>query len=151
MQTEHLVSVVSGADSKSAKALCEKIDEKVDSFANGNLNHAVDAITLLWKLSRGDKRPYFASPAAANFFGQSPLTTNPSTHRQGQVTSSLVNWKSVEIALIKSIREGIFFDRKYWARNSKAARALRPLYISSIAAGECLPYINDCEWHSLTD
>ena len=80
MQTEHLVSVVSGADSKSAKALCEKIDEKVDSFANGNLNHAVDAITLLWKLSRGDKRPSPVSPVAKNPVSQPSLATNPFTH-----------------------------------------------------------------------
>ena len=81
MQTEHLVSVVSRADSESAKALCGKIDEKVDSFANGDLNHAVDAITLLWKLSREDKRRSPVSPVAANLVSQPSLTTNPSTHR----------------------------------------------------------------------
>ena len=149
MQVEHLVSMVSGADSKSAKNLCEKIDEKVDSYANGDLDHAVDAITLLWKLSKGDRRP--SPPVAANSVSQPPLTINPSTYRQGQSTPNPANRGPVEIALIKSIREGIFLDRKYWARNSKTAWALRPLYISSITAGERLPYINGCERHGFTD
>jgi len=51
------------------------------------------------------------------------------------------------MALIKSIREGIFFDRKYWTRYSKTAKALRPLYISSTVADKKLSYINGSEWH----
>jgi len=81
MQTEHLVSVVSRANNESAETLCEKIDEKVDSYANGDLDHAVDVITLLWKLSKGDRRPSPVSPVAANSVSQSSLTTNPSTHQ----------------------------------------------------------------------
>lgn len=46
------------------------------------------------------------------------------------------------MALIKSIREGAFFDREYWVRNPKSAGALRPIYISSIVAGETLRRIN---------
>ena len=37
----------------------------------------------------------------------------------------------MKTALIKSIRKGTFFDRKYWARHSKAGDVLKPVYFSS--------------------
>ena len=37
----------------------------------------------------------------------------------------------MKIALIKSIRKGMFFDRMYWARHSKTGDVLRPVYFSS--------------------
>jgi len=151
MQAEHLVSVVYNADKESAKKLCDRVDEKVDSYANGDLDRAVDAITLLWKLSKEGGRSTPASPAVINSVSQPSLATNPSTHRQVQLTPDLTNWRPVKIALIRSIREGIFFDRKYWARDSKSARGLRPLYISSIATGECLSHIDSREWRGFTD
>ena len=151
MQAEHLVSVVSSADKDSAKKLCDRVDEKVDSYANGDLDRAVDAITLLWKLSKGGGQSSPTSPVVINSVSQPSLATNPSTHRQVQITPDLANRRPVEIALIRSIREGTFFDRKCWARNSKTARGLRPLYISSIAASECLSCINSREWHGFAD
>jgi len=84
MQAGHLVSVVSGADKESASELCDRIDEKVDSFANGDLDHAVDVITLLWKLSKGDRRSPPLSPVATNSdVSQPSLTTHSPAHRQG--------------------------------------------------------------------
>ena len=38
----------------------------------------------------------------------------------------------MKIALVKSIRKGVFFDRKYWVRHSKAGDILKPVYFSSI-------------------
>ena len=40
------------------------------------------------------------------------------------------HWDSVKIALIKSIRTGVFFDRKYWARYSTSGGVLKPVYFS---------------------
>ena len=34
--------------------------------------------------------------------------------------------------MVKSIREGIFFDRKYWALHSRKGSALKAVYFSSI-------------------
>jgi hypothetical protein len=42
------------------------------------------------------------------------------------------HWASVKVALIRSIRGGVFFDRKYWARHSKAGEVLKPIYLSSV-------------------
>jgi len=66
MQAEHLVSVVSSADKESAKNMCDRIDERVDSYANGDLDRAVDAITLLWKLSKEGRRSSPVFPVATN-------------------------------------------------------------------------------------
>ena len=41
------------------------------------------------------------------------------------------HWEFVEAALIRSIHEGIFFDKKYWARHSSARDVLKPVYLSS--------------------
>jgi len=37
----------------------------------------------------------------------------------------------VKAALIGSIRRGVFFDRKYWARYLKIGDVLKPIYFSS--------------------
>ena len=66
MHVDHLVSVLSGRNETLAKDLYDKIDTKVDSYASGDLDHAVDAITLLWKLSKGDARSRPVSPVASD-------------------------------------------------------------------------------------
>jgi len=50
----------------------------------------------------------------------------------------------VKTALIKSIRNGIFFDRKYWARHSKAGDVLKPVYLSSTIMEDKLQQLNKC-------
>lgn len=42
-------------DDRSTAGLGERIDEKVDSYANGELDHIMGALTLLWELSREDE------------------------------------------------------------------------------------------------
>ena len=74
--------------------------------------------------------------------------TNLETYLQPEQSSAPANWERVEIALIKSIRKGTFFDKQYWTRQSKTARALRPVYLSSIVAGGYLERINDREGHN---
>jgi len=37
----------------------------------------------------------------------------------------------VKAALIGSIRRGVFFDKKYWARHLKIGDVLKPIYFSS--------------------
>ena len=50
----------------------------------------------------------------------------------------------MKIALIKSIREGVLFDRKYWTRYSKTGDAFKPVYLSSIIMGDKVQKLNDC-------
>jgi len=53
----------------------------------------------------------------------------------------------VNIALIKSIRKGVFFDRKYWAIHSKAGDVLKPVYFSSIIMGDKARQVNGCAFN----
>ena len=147
MFANYLASVLPQAHGNSSKDLWKDIDKKMHCYANGELDHAMDTMTLLWKLSKGtissSNRPRKVSHV-------SPLTrsftvTNLGTHPQPDPPSTPANWERVEMALIKSIRQGAFFDKRYWTRQSKTGRALRPVYLSSIIAGERLQYVNRCE------
>ncbi|KAF9785366.1 hypothetical protein BJ322DRAFT_827295 [Thelephora terrestris] len=60
----HLASVLSRAEEKSVQGLWVKVDEKIGRYINGNLDHAVDATTLLWKLSKGNVNCPPVTPAA---------------------------------------------------------------------------------------
>ena len=50
----------------------------------------------------------------------------------------------MKTALIKSIREGVFFDRKYWTRYLKAGDALKPIYFSGMIMGDKVHQLNKC-------
>ena len=72
---DRLASILSGTDEKSAKNLCDEIDEKIDRYANGDLDHAADVMTLLWKLSKAG--------------GQAPKSSSCSTSNDSESVSSL--------------------------------------------------------------
>jgi len=61
---------------------------------------------------------------------------------QATPVTSPARWTSVKIALIKSIRRGVFFDRKYWARHSKTGDIMKPVYFSSIVMGDKTQELN---------
>ena len=181
MQVNHLVLVLSRADEESGKILCERIDEKIDGYASGDLDHAADAITHMWKLSKVGRpsplgqssppsRPSRAPPHRPSPSRPSPRRRSPPSPstpdspdevpRTGFGFISLTtllnippsnpeNWMRVEAALIKSIRKGIFIDRRYWTRHSKTTSVLRPVYTSSIVTRGKLLRIDGCGWRSL--
>jgi len=66
-----------------------------------------------------------------------------SRNQTAQVTSP-TNWAAVGIALIKSLHKGVFFDRKYWVRHSKAGGVLKPIYFSSIIMDGKAQQLNKC-------
>ena len=141
MQVDYLVSARSvwfGADDEMMKKLYEKIDEKVDAYASGDLEYAGEAMSLLWEVWRKRRKN---SPASILAF--TPSSSRPRSTSPAALTPK--NWKRVKIALIRSIRGGVFVDRKYWARRSRAGQVLQPVYISSIVAGRRLPYIDKRE------
>ncbi|KAF9647695.1 hypothetical protein BDM02DRAFT_3116678 [Thelephora ganbajun] len=102
------------------------VDKKIESFIEGDLEHAAEMLTALWEIANKDgdiTAPSETAPAAAR-------VTSPA------------HWYSVKIALIKSIRKGILFDRKYWARHSKAGDALKPVYFSSAVMSDKAQQLN---------
>ena len=50
----------------------------------------------------------------------------------------------MKIALIRSMRKGVLFDKKYWARNSRTGGALKPVYFSSIVMGDKVQQLKNC-------
>lgn len=128
-QVNHLASTWFRGDEDVAKRIGEKVDKKIDGYVNGEIDHAMETMALLWELSRGKKTasgtPEGTAPRAAPVF-----------------SDTIINWKHFTIALIKSIREGTFLDTKYWTRCSKSTGALRPIYISSIVVGTNLQHID---------
>ena len=144
MHTHRLVSDLSRADEKSAKVLCESIDERIDHYSKGDLDYAVDAVTLLWKLSMAGGSP----PPAPQPAGE-PGSPNPSARRSASEIDSFLpsrkNCELIESALIKSIRTSKWFDRRHQTRHPNTAKTLRPVHISSLVAGDKLHRINDSE------
>ena len=65
---------------------------------------------------------------------------------QGWTTQSPspAHWASVNMALIMSIRKGVFFDRKYWARHSKTGKLLKPVYFSSAIMDDKAQQLSTC-------
>lgn len=98
----------------------QQCQEKIDGFLKGELDHAVELLTTLQKMADDDGNIKAISGAPLNI--STPVTWVPSP----------CHWKFVETALIKSIRKGIFFDRKYWARYSKIGDGFKPVHFSSI-------------------
>ena len=123
------------------------VDKMIDSFVEGDLEHATEMLSALWEIANksGDiKAPSNISPAvslSSSLYHAAVLTT---PHNQAAQVTSPAHWASVKIALIKSIRKGAFFDRKYWARHSKAGDVLKPVYFSSTIMGDKTQQLNKC-------
>ena len=52
MHATRLASLLTPTNESSVKDICNKLDEKIDCYANGKLDHAVDVVSLLWGFSR---------------------------------------------------------------------------------------------------
>ena len=53
----------------------------------------------------------------------------------------------MKTALIKSIRKGVFFDRKYWARHLKDGDVLKPVYFSSTIMDDKAQQVKKCAFN----
>lgn len=120
------------------EATCANVEKKIDSFAEGNLEHATEMLSAFWKTISKDEGvkalPETPPPV-------SPLLVSALSCAERGCLFLLPNkswepvpptyWKSTKIALINSIRKGVFFDRKYWAKHSNAGQVLKPVYFSN--------------------
>jgi hypothetical protein len=125
------------------------VDKKIDSFAEGELEHAAEMLSTLWGILNEDgeiKAPLNTSPPVSPPRSCLLLCCTgmlTSYHQIAQVISP-AHWAAVKIALIKSIGKGVFFDRKYWARHSKPGSVLKPVYFSSIIMGDKVQQLKNC-------
>ena len=129
------------------------VDKMIDSFVEGDLEHATEILSALWEIANKDgdiKAPSNTSPAVGLPSSLCYVAVFTS-HDQAPQVASPAHWTPVKMALIKSIRTGVFFDRKYWARHSKAGDVLKPVYFSSTIMGDKAQELNKCGSNSGMD
>lgn len=133
MQVNHLLNVcLSGGEE--SKAVREGLEEKIDSYGAGKLDHAVDAVLCIWEISNEEKEE------TDTLSGSLSRSAKTSTISLGAGKFTGCNIRS---ALIKSIKEGHLLDRKYWAKRSRGG--IEPIYFSSAATCAELLGFDACE------
>ena len=126
IQVNHLLGVWLYGDEKESKAVREGLDEKINAYAAGELEHAVDAMLSIWETSNKEG-PAPSIPAAPS---TSSLTLpRPSS---GLVRPQFYGY-NMRTPLIKSIQEGSLLDRKYWARQSREGKIV-PVYFPRLVS-----------------
>jgi len=132
MQVNHLVSVWLSGGEKDSKELHKKLDEKIDSYATGELEHAAEAISSIWDLACKDEA----------------LLSVPKDHGHPRCLSALSFTSlslNLETSLVKSMREGSLLHRKYWARRSRGGH-MGLVYLPTTVSGPTLSQVDKCEW-----
>ena len=109
-------------DNNAGKTTWAKVCDVVDAHFKGDLEHVADTLSLLWR--------------TANQVDDTATTSDgtPSVH-VFPTPNSPTGWKVLQTALVKSIREGIFFDRECWALHSRKGNAFKAIYFSSVIIG----------------
>jgi len=126
LQVKYLSKVWLSGGEEVSKAVRAGLDEKIDSYAAGRLDHAVDVMSSVWEIS--NIVPVYAAPA-------SRIPTIRDTRFTGC---------DMRPSLIKSIKEGCLLDRKYWARRSRGG-AVEPIYFPGTVAQAELPHLDTRE------
>lgn len=127
------------------------VKEKIQNFARGDLDHATEMLSAFWAIANNDEGVVTSArvlPIVSSFMilvGFRVLYWGTYTGRyQCAGKTCPQRLKPVFVALSNSIRSGIFFDRKYWARHSKAGDS-KPVYLSSIVMGDKAQQLKKCE------
>lgn len=134
MQVIRLVSVWLSGGEEESETLHKKLDEKLDRYAAGEFEHAAEAISSIWDLSR--KMETFPSiPQGQGGWGKRKGGQRPDDMRA---------------SLIKSIQGGSLFHRKYWAKRSRGGN-ICPVYFPSAISGLKLSRVAACEWNYILE
>jgi hypothetical protein len=131
----------------STEATRTNVEKKIDSFGEGDLEHATEMLASLWKIANKDGNvaaPQNAIPAVSPLFPRAAQGFLTLGNQPVQVKSP-AHWTCVKIALIQSIRTGVFFDRKYWARHLKTGDVLKPIYFSNMIMSDKATQLNKCK------
>ena len=129
MEVIHLLSIWLSGSEEESKALHKKLDEKIDSYAAGELEHAEEAISSIWDLAR-KKEPLPSIPKGQ----KEPYRSRPEA--------------SVRVPLVNSMRRGSLLHRKYWAKRSRGG-SLGPIYFPSTIPSSTLSQVDACEWNCI--
>jgi hypothetical protein len=127
------------------------IEKKIDSFVEGDLEHAAEMVSGLWKIINQEgevKAPSNTSSTVSRIRALPAPVLRGILITPDQTTpvKSPAHWDSVKTAIIKSIRTGVFFDRKYWVRHSASGNVLKPAYFSSAIMDDKAQQLNKRTW-----
>lgn len=139
MQVDRLLSFLSSGTSKMSKTVHKNFDEKIESYAAGELNHARDAISLVWESSR-HPRNTDTTRATCHFDWGIHFVEQVMKRKQRQ---------SVRASLINSIQGRSLLHQRYWARISRGGR-LAPIYFPNAVPSSTFSRIAAREWRYIS-
>jgi len=131
IQVNYLLSVWLSGGEEESKELHKKLDGKIDSYAAGELEHAVGAISSIWDLARKDGALPFVPKRH-----EDPHPPGPAGWGMG-IRAPL----SMRTPLIKSMRGGSLLHRKYWARRSRGG-TMGFVYLPATVSGPTLVQVD---------
>ena len=130
---------------------CARVKKKLEEFAGEEFEHATEVGFALLKIANedGDVTSPADAPLAVSltkFHLLLGMILSAPTPQYQIPVESPANWAFVKAALARSIHTGIFFDKKYWARHSKAGDVLKPIYFSGTVMNDKIQQLNKCTW-----
>lgn len=142
-QVNHLLSALSSGSEEESKTIREKLEQKIDCYSAGGLDHAVDVISSVWEASNKERS------TTGGTEGTSPPSVpplSPLCSWISAITSNVTTFDGCDmrLQLIKSIREGYLFDRRYWARRSREG-VIEPIYFSEDVIRAELTCLDGCK------
>lgn len=132
IQVIHLSSVWLSGNQNESKALHKKLDEVIDSYAAGRLEHAAEAIYSLWKLTRITR----------------PLSSILKIQEEPEV-DVVIERTDMRSQLIWSMQGGSFLQREYWARQSRGG-SVGPIYLPDPGWSSKFPRVDIRECDPMT-
>jgi len=143
MHVENLASVLTEVNSGELK---DQLNGRLRAFAEGEIDHASDAFSSLWRILTNSGDGETNCDICRNIIhfleGQSnPTPVLPLGGSQFPATEPT----PLEVALLKSIRQGLFCDRKYSTKRNNTGNWRTPVYMSSIVLGDIEPRLNACK------
>ena len=114
--------------SQNSQEIQEQLDKKLRSFADGEIPHAADAFSALFKILAR----YGASDTPEDIGDSNPQAESKCTWVVGGNDKIPPYRKSMNMALIKSIHHGSFLDMEYRVRKKRVGvDQFTPVYLSS--------------------
>ena len=124
----HAGNLASALLSPNSQDIEARLNEKLESFADGEIPHAADAVSALF----GILARYRASDMPSGANNANPRAESRCTWAAGGNYNIPPHRKSMNIALIKSMHHGSFLDMEYCVRKKRfGANRFTPIYLSS--------------------
>ena len=133
LQVNYLLSIWSSGDGEESKMLHKNLDEKIDSYAVGELKHAAEAVSSIWTLSRKKE----AIHCASSVYDKKESIIQSSSEDGEQE-------HNIRTSLIRSIQGRPLLHRRYWARGSRGG-SVCPVYFPSAVPNSTLSQVATCE------